>query len=62
MLLVFLNKRRKANGDYRSVTIVANIPQIYEYEFIEIFITTFVTFFPQVNLVSEKGTVSRNVF
>lgn len=62
MLLVFLNKRRKANGDYRSVTIVANIPQIYEYEFIEIFITTFETFFPQVNLVSEKGTVSRNVF
>ena len=62
MLLVFLNKRRKANGDYRSVTIVANIPQIYEYEFIEIFITTFETFFPQVNLVSEKCTVSRNVF
>ena len=62
MLLVFMNKRRKANGDYRTVTIVANISEIYEYEFVEIFITTFETFFPQVSVVSEKGTVSRNAF
>ena len=44
--------------NYRSVNIPGNISKIYEIQFIKIFTTTFKKFFPQVSVVSEKGTVS----